>query len=73
MSTSSTALGTDPYFGDTSSHMTLSSINQGDFQIVAQTGPKGTAATGSKTNTFTRKLKPPQPTARLELWANVVE
>lgn len=73
VSTSSTALGTDPYFGDTSSHMTLSSINQGDFQIVAQTGPKGTAATGSKTNTFTRKLKPPQPTARLESWANVVE
>lgn len=73
VSTSSTALGTDPYFGGSSSHMTLSSINQGDFQIVAQTGPKGTAATGSKTNTFTRKLKPPQPTARLESWANVVE
>lgn len=71
-----TALGTDPYVGSASTHSTITGINQGDFQLVAQTGPKSTSSTGSAgstTNTYVRTLVPPLSVTRIDSWAAIVE
>jgi type IV pilus assembly protein PilY1 len=78
--TATSSIGTDPYFGTSSSHSTLAAITPGDFQLVAQTGPKsGTAAGGtggtggSTTNTFTRTLTAPLSVTRIDSWAAIIE
>ncbi|MGZ3448261.1 MAG: hypothetical protein ACXVEF_01610 [Polyangiales bacterium] len=78
--TASTTLGSDPYVGTASAHSTVSNINQGDFQLVAQTGPKagtaaggGTSTGGSTTNTFVRTLVPPLSVTRIDSWAAIIE
>ena len=71
----STIVGNDPYIGGPASHATINDINQGDFQLVAQTGPKSTGATGpvTATNTFTRTLVAPVSVTKIDSWAAIVE
>jgi type IV pilus assembly protein PilY1 len=75
VSTPSSAIGIDPYMGGTSSHMTISDISVGEFQLVAQTGPKSgtTTGSGSTTNTYVRSLVPPLSSTRIDSWAAIIE
>ena len=69
------AIATDPYTGAVSSHQTISDINQGSFQLVAQTGPKaiGVDTAGTTTKTITRTLVAPVSVTRIDSWAAIVE
>lgn len=70
----SSSIGIDPYTGVASSHTGISDINVGQFQLVAQTGPKaGGGTSGSLTNTYTRTLTPPLSTSRIDSWAAIIE
>ena len=71
----SSTIGTDPYTGATSSHQTITGISQGDFQLVAQTGPKApsSGSGGTTTHTFTRTLTAPVSITTLASWATIVE
>lgn len=70
----SSAIGIDPYTGASSAHTPISAINPGEFQLVAQTGPKASSAGGgSVTNTYTRTLTPPLSTTRIDSWAAIIE
>jgi len=75
ISTPSSAIGIDPYMGSASSHMTISDISVGEFQLVAQTGPKSgtTTGSGSTTNTYVRTLVPPLSSTRIDSWAAIIE
>ncbi len=69
---------TDPYTGATSSHQTVTGINTGDFQLVAQTGPKspstgGGGVGGTSTKTYTRTLVPPVSVTKIDTWAASIE
>lgn len=72
--TASTAT-TDPYLGGSMTHATISDINAGQFQLVAQTGPKAGSkdTAGTSTKTFTRQLVPPVSVTRIDSWAAVIE
>jgi type IV pilus assembly protein PilY1 len=72
---SATTATTDPYLGGSMSHQTITDINQGSFQLVAQTGPKaGTTDTaGTTTKTFTRTLVAPVSVTRIDSWAPIIE
>lgn len=69
----SSATGIDPYTGASTTHSTISDSSVGEFQLVAQTGPAGAAATGGVTKTYTRTLVPPTSTTRIDSWAAIVE
>ncbi|GAC1521135.1 MAG: hypothetical protein NVS3B10_22120 [Polyangiales bacterium] len=71
----SATLATDPYTGATSSHQTIADINQGSFQLVAQTGPRatGTDTAGTTTTAFTRTLVAPVSATKIDSWASIVE
>lgn len=75
VSTPSSAIGIDPYMGMTSSHMSISNISVGEFQLVAQTGPKSgtTTGSGSTTNTYVRTLVPPLSSTKIDSWAAIIE
>jgi type IV pilus assembly protein PilY1 len=75
VSTPSSAIGIDPYMGGTSSHSTINDISVGEFQLVAQTGPKSGTSSGSdtKTNTYVRTLVPPLSSTRIDSWAAIIE
>jgi type IV pilus assembly protein PilY1 len=75
VSTPASGIGIDPYTGSSASHSTITDIAVGDFQLVAQTGPKATtsSATGGTTNTLSRKLTAPMSATRVDSWAAIVE
>lgn len=75
VSTPTSGIGVDPYMGSSSSHSTVTDINVGEFQLVAQTGPKSTSTggTGSTTKTYQRTLVPPLSTTRIDSWAAIIE
>ncbi len=62
----------DPYLG-TQNHTQLTNVNPGKFNLVVQSGPSGTKATGSDVNTRTIELQPPITSTRVDSWAAVVE
>jgi type IV pilus assembly protein PilY1 len=67
------ATGIDPYTGATTTHSAVGDMSVGEFQLVAQTGPAGAAASGGVTKTYTRTLVPPNSTTRIDSWASIVE
>jgi len=75
VSTPTSAIGVDPYTGSTATHSTVTDIGIGDFQLVAQTGPKAvaTGSTGGATNTISRKLTAPLSSTRIDSWAAIIE
>jgi len=75
VSTPSSSIGIDPYLGTAATHSTISDISMGNFELVAQTGPKsaGTTIGGGTTKTITRTLTRPLSSTRIDSWAAIIE
>lgn len=63
---------TDPFLGFGTS-TSVSNLSPGGYQLVVQTGNKGTNTKGSQTNTRTFNLPSPPPAVRIDSWAAIVE
>jgi type IV pilus assembly protein PilY1 len=66
---------TDDFTGDTnpSGHRRIESITPASFQLVMQTGSKGTEVEGGQTKVSSVPLPPPNTSPRIDSWAAIID